>query len=74
MPSAKPRRAINQRLATLADFNARNRATRSRAAVADTLELKLEAIPDLETALATIPPDLTPYVDHDQIIRPSDAL
>ncbi len=61
--SVLPSVDLDATLAAIADFNARNRTTRGRAAVADTIEFKLEAIPDLETALATIPPDLTSYVE-----------
>lgn len=61
--SVLPSADLGDTLAAIASFNARNRASSSRAAVADTLELKVDAVPDLAAALATIPPDLTVYVE-----------
>ena len=58
--SVLPSADLDATLAAISDFNARNRAAspRRRAhAVADTIELKLEAVPDLDAALATMPPD-----------------
>ena len=61
--SILPSADLDATLASIADFNARSRDNRERSAVADTVELKLEALPDLAAALAKIPPQLTPYVE-----------
>lgn len=54
---------LDATLEAMTTFNARSRDTRDRSAVADTIELKLEAMPDLATALAKMPAQLTPYVE-----------
>lgn len=61
--SVLPSADLDATLAAIAEFNARNRVTQGRSAVADTLELKLEAHPDLEAVLAKIPPALTLYIE-----------
>lgn len=54
---------LDATLAAIAEFNARSRLNPGRSAVADTLELKFEALPDLEAALSKIPPELAAYVE-----------
>ncbi len=61
--SVLPGADLDATLASIDDFNARSRTAPGRAAAVDTVELKLEAIPDLTAALARIPPALTVYVE-----------
>ncbi len=50
--------------ATLArDHRLQRAKSRTDSAVVDTIELKLDAVPDLAAALATVPPHLTTYVE-----------
>lgn len=55
--SALPGPDLDATLATIAAFNT------STAAVVDTIELKVDAVPDLAAALAKIPATLTAYVE-----------
>jgi hypothetical protein len=61
--SVLPSADLGATVAAIHDFNERNKVAQSRSAVADTIELKFESIPDLAAALATVPPTLTTYVE-----------
>ncbi len=61
--SVLPSADLDATVAAIGDFNQSNKVAQPRSAVVDTIELKLESVPDLDAALAILPSTLTTYVE-----------